>query len=484
MRRSFSSRRFKRPTLYIGIIFFILIGGITLFIGGDETTSMRSSTALADIDPTAGDDDQGDKISFTYHLSSGIDTESKARPAIVPTEQNQKKRPKLTDSDDPIGKYLDRETVELRPGTGLMDLLTERSVARGDAHSAIQAMRDVFSPRRLKAGQDFTLLFEEIEGERRFSGFSFAPTPLYDVAVIRGKLGGFAAERHDKEIKIKPDFANGVIDQSLFVNAAEAGVPTSAIVSLIHIYSWDVDFQRDIRKGDRFEIFYDQKLDEDGNLIDTGDIKYAKLTLSGREIPIYRFTMADGRTDYFKEDGKSIRRALLKTPIDGARLTSGYGMRHHPILGYSKMHKGVDFAAPVGTPIYAAGDGVIERRGRWGGYGNYIRIRHNNGLKTAYAHLKGFKSGQGVGTRVKQGEVIGYLGNTGRSTGPHLHYEIMENGRQVNPNSLDLPEGITLAASDRQAFFDHVGAIKRDIARINNRPDQDDGEDQRLVDRR
>lgn len=444
---------------------------------------MRSSTALADIDPTAGD--TGDQISFTYHLSSGIDTSSSTGAAIIPTKENQKKRPVLTDSDHPIDRYLDRETVELRPGSGLMDLLTQRTVARGDAHSAIEAMREVFSPRKLRAGQDVTLLFEDIAGERRFSGFSFAPTPLYDVAVIRGKLGGFAAERHEKEIIIQPDFASGEINQSLFVDAGQAGVPSSAIVSLIHIYSWDVDFQRDIRKGDRFEVFFDKKLDEDGNLIETGKIRYAKLTLSGREVPIYRYTMQDGRTDYFKEDGKSIRRALLKTPIDGARLSSGYGMRHHPILGYSKMHKGIDFSAPLGTPIYAAGDGVIERRGRRGGYGNYLRIRHNNGLKTAYAHMKGFKSGQGVGSRVKQGEVIGYLGNTGRSTGPHLHYEILQNGRQVNPNSLDLPEGITLAAGDRQEFRDHVGMVKREITALNTKNNKDNNDDdQQLVDRR
>ncbi|MCG8511192.1 MAG: M23 family metallopeptidase, partial [Rhodospirillales bacterium] len=204
---------------------------------------------------------------------------------------------------------------------------------------------------------------------------------------------------------------------------------------------WDVDFQRDIWPGDSFEVMWQRVYDDSGNLVHNGEILYANLNLTGTSHPIYRFEVEDGHFDYFNEEGQSARKALMRTPIDGARLSSRYGKRKHPILGFTKMHRGVDFAAPKGTPIYAAGDGRVEASGWNGTYGKYVRIRHNSEYSTAYAHMSRIARSAGKGKRVRQGQVIGYVGNTGRSTGAHLHYEILRGGRQTNPLKVRMPSG-------------------------------------------
>jgi murein DD-endopeptidase MepM/ murein hydrolase activator NlpD len=243
-----------------------------------------------------------------------------------------------------------------------------------------------------------------------------------------------------------------VIQSSLFEAGLEAGASQKALAELIRIFSFDVDFQRDIRKNDRFQMYYELYYTEDGRLARTGDIIYASMTLSGSQYSLYRFEDADGEVDYYNEKGQGVRKALLRTPINGARLSSGFGMRRHPVLGYSKMHKGVDFAAPPGTPIYAAGDGIVEKAGPFSSYGNYVRIRHNSEFKTAYAHMQGFAKGIKAGTRVKQGQVIGYVGTTGRSTGPHLHYEMLRADAQVNPLQVRFPSGKTLEGKELALF--------------------------------
>jgi murein DD-endopeptidase MepM/ murein hydrolase activator NlpD len=197
---------------------------------------------------------------------------------------------------------------------------------------------------------------------------------------------------------------------------------------------------------------YEMLVDESGEAVKTGEILYASMTLSGTLKALYRYRLADGRVDYFDASGASVRKALMRTPINGARLSSGFGMRRNPILGYSKMHEGLDFAAPRGTPIYAAGDGVVERASRYGAYGKYVRLRHNSEYATAYAHLNGFADGIRPGQPVKQGETIGFVGSTGRSTGPHLHYEILRYGEQVNPLSVKMPTGVKLAGDEFDRF--------------------------------
>ncbi|MEE3095102.1 MAG: peptidoglycan DD-metalloendopeptidase family protein, partial [Pseudomonadota bacterium] len=265
------------------------------------------------------------------------------------------------------------------------------------------------------------------------------------------------------------------IDTSLYVAGVNAGLRQATLAKLIQAFSFDVDFQRDIRRGDAFNVMYEEYRDEDGAVVKSGDILVAELTSSGKTSRLYRFETKDGFTDFYDAKGQSVRKALLRTPIDGARISSSYGMRRHPILGYNKMHKGLDFAARRGTPIFAAGNGLVEYAGRNGGYGKYVRIRHNSTFKTAYAHMHRYGKGIRKGRRVKQGQIIGYVGSTGRSTGPHLHYEVHKNGRQVNPRSIKLPSGRKLKGRELRTFKAHMAALEKQYAALTA---------QKLADRR
>ena len=245
------------------------------------------------------------------------------------------------------------------------------------------------------------------------------------------------------------------IYESLYADGLKKGLPQDILINLIKLFSFDIDFQRDIKKNTKVSISYEFDLINVNNRIQYKDINYALISIDNKPIEYFRFLTDDGFVDYFNRDGKNVKKSILKTPLDGARLSSSFGMRKHPISGFNKMHKGVDFAAPKGTPIYAGGNGVIEYIGRNGGYGNYIRIRHNNNYKTAYAHLSNFKKGISKGTRVNQGDVIGFVGSTGVSTGPHLHYEIIFNNKQINPMKLKLPSGKILKGEELERFKKH-----------------------------
>ncbi len=357
---------------------------------------------------------------------------------------------------------IDRRTLSIGRGDTLMDLLTDAAVPRNEATSAVAALRDVYDPRKLKVGQQVTVLFEPHRGgTRKFMGLEFLPDPVRSVSISRKGESGFISSQTEKPVTRKLVAAQGVIRSSLFEAGSAAGVPLSVMMAFIRDYSFDVDFQRDLQPGDGFAILYETLVTADGKSAGDGDVLYASLTLSGDDMPIYRHKTRDGRIDYYNREGESIRRALLRTPIDGARITSGFGMRHHPILGFSKMHQGVDFGAPKGTPIYAAGRGVVEEAGPHGAYGNYIRIRHNTEIATAYAHLSRFAKDTRRGGRVDQGDVIGYVGTTGRSTGAHLHYEVLKGGHQVNPRSVDLPTGEKLDGRELQAFQQTVRSLDK-----------------------
>jgi len=236
---------------------------------------------------------------------------------------------------------------------------------------------------------------------------------------------------------------------------------------MVGLYSYEVDFQRDIQPGDSFEVMYQELKNDAGERVRFGDILYASMTLSGHEVRLYSYVDGNGDTDFYNQKGESYRRALMRTPINGARLSSGYGKRKHPILGYTKMHKGIDFAAPRGTPIFAAGNGTIDKIGRNGGYGNYIRIRHNDSYETAYGHMKGFGQGLEQGLRFKPGDVIGYVGTTGRSTGPHLHYEILKNNAQVNPIRVKMPSGKTLEGKELKTFLADADILRKQYAELS-----------------
>ena len=242
------------------------------------------------------------------------------------------------------------------------------------------------------------------------------------------------------------------INNSLYSDGLKNNLPPDILIKLIRLFSFDLDFQRDIKKNTLVSVSYEFDQINDNDKLEYKDILYALISINGNKLEYFKFLTNDGFIDYFNKDGKNVKKSILKTPLDGARLSSNFGMRKHPILGYNKMHKGVDFAAPTGTPIYAGGNGVIEYIGNNGGYGKYIRIRHNNEYKTAYGHMSGFKKGLSKGARVNQGEIIGYVGSTGRSTGPHLHYEIIFQNKQINPLKLKLPSGKVLKGDELSKF--------------------------------
>mgnify|MGYP002478183508 CR=1 FL=1 len=364
------------------------------------------------------------------------------------------------------------KTVSVNKGDTLMTVLTRAGVDRSESHEAITALNEIFDPRSLKVGQDITLYFGNAEDTE--SRDSAAPSLIRvalnedvdrQLAAVRTPGAGFTPQETILELDKKMTRAGGVIDSSLFLSAAQAGIPTRVIVDMIRIFSYDVDFQREIQPGDSFEVYFERFADENGNILKDGSIVWASMTLSGKTITLYRFkTTDDGIVDYYDEKGQSVRKSLMRTPIDGARLTSKFGKRKHPVLGYTKMHRGADFGARTGTPIMAAGNGVVEFAGANGGYGNYVRIRHNDTYKTAYAHMSKFGKGIRKGVQVKQGQIIGYVGTTGRSTGPHLHYEVHKNGTQINPLSVKLPAGRKLEGKMLSAFNATKGKIEKEVA--------------------
>jgi len=251
----------------------------------------------------------------------------------------------------------------------------------------------------------------------------------------------------DKKVVYKEN----LILQSLYKAATDENIPPNTIIEFARIYGFQVDFQRDIRKNDKFQIMYEVFLDQNKKVIETGEILFANLKLSGQDNSLYFFNK-ESHEGHYDKNGKSVQKALMKTPINGARLSSSYGMRKHPIDGFNKMHRGTDFAAPMGTPIMASGNGIIKKVGWCGGGGNCIKIKHNSTYETIYAHMSKFARGIKNGVRVKQGQTIGYVGSTGKSTGPHLHYEVVVNGKKVNSQTLKLPSGKILRGKNRKLF--------------------------------
>ncbi len=265
-------------------------------------------------------------------------------------------------------------------------------------------------------------------------------------------------EKNFKKIKL---YKETTITNSLYNSAINLNIKPNIIIEFARLYGFQVDFQRDVWKNDSFQIIYEAFVNEKNQIIDTGDIIFANLNLQNTDLQLYRYEYEKNKIDYFDENGKSIKKTLMKTPINGARLSSSFGKRKHPILGYTKMHLGTDFAAPKGTPIMASGDGKVLKAGWCGGGGNCIKIKHNSTYQTVYAHLSKFGKGIKKGARVKQGQIIGYVGSTGLSTGPHLHYEVIENGKKINSQKLKLPSGKILKDEDRKKF--EVSKIKIDV---------------------
>ena len=359
-------------------------------------------------------------------------------------------------------------TVQVRRGDTLLELLLSAGVSRAEAHEAIVALKGVFDPRDLKPGHEITLTFApSAEGEAgQLVAANVAAAVDRDVNLTRDTEGRFTALERRKPLARDLVRATGSVRSSLFEAGSAAGVPGPIMVEMIRAFSYDVDFQRDVQPGDAFEVMFERYHDEQGRFAKDGSVLFGKLTLSGKDHFIYRHATRDGAIDYYNDRGESVRKALLRTPIDGARLTSRFGNRMHPILGFTAVHKGVDFGAPTGTPIQAAGDGIVEQVGWFGGYGNYIRIRHNAEYATAYAHMSHYSSGMRTGQRVRQGQVVGYVGTTGRSTGPHLHYEVIRRGAPINPVNVMLPAGRKLEGPDLARFREARAEMDLRVANV------------------
>ena len=368
----------------------------------------------------------------------------------------------------PIPDTATRTLIDVRTGDTLMKALLMAGSDPRDAEAAIAALKTLFDPRKLRAGQRLKVAFTPGAdgGKAVLHRLTIPIEPGRDVEAGRMEDSVFAARAIEAPLERLMIHAGGSIESSLYKAAADAGVPVPVLWELIRAFSYDVDFQREIQRGDGFEVLFERYLDDTGAPVREGNIIYAALTLSGAPLRIYRHTGNDGFADYYSDAGHSVRKALLRTPIDGARLTSGYGQRKHPVLGYTKMHRGVDFGAARGTPLMTAGDGVVVAAGWNGAYGKYIRIRHRGSYSTAYAHLSRIASGIRKGRRVKQGQVIGYVGTTGRSTGPHLHYEVLRGGKQMNPLKVKLPTGAKLTGVELAAFQRVRAEIESQLAAL------------------
>ena len=316
------------------------------------------------------------------------------------------------------------------------------------------------------SGRKLSLIVKKLEdGTNSIVNFVYPINNTTSVE-IRKSQDKFLVKENILQLYKKEVVVKNVIKNNLYNSAVDSGIEPNIIVEFARIFGFEVDFQRDIRKGDWFEILYEKFEDDNNKVRDTGKIIYASMYVNGEEINLYNFKFKNDE-DYFDIKGKSITKSLMKTPINGARLSSSFGMRKHPILGYNKMHRGTDFAAPSGTPIMASGSGTVTRA-RWcGGGGNCVKIKHNSTYETIYAHMKAFAKGIKEGRKVKQGQIIGYVGSTGLSTGPHLHYEVLINGKKVNSQKLKLPSGKILKGEERKQF--ELDRIKIDLKLSNLR---------------
>jgi len=407
----------------------------------------------------------------------------------------------LPESDHANGDPgVETRTVTLDDGDTLAGALEDSGISAQDANAAVAALGKDFNPRALKAGMsvDITYAIATIDASggqaaestkprttvvmvnhkpvtvpladendeagatpgtsqpiSRLLALHFSPSVDRDIAVTRTMSGGFDAQIVKKELQVHRHRAGGTVDSSLYLTAMQAGIPAEVVVDMINnIFSYKVDFQREVHPGDSFEVYYDYYYTPEGQPAKYGNISYARMRLGNRDIVLYRYQPdPDQAPEYFDAKGESVKGMLMKTPVDGARISSGFGSRFHPVLGYTRVHKGVDFAVPVGTPVKAAGSGSIQFMGAASGYGNFLKIDMGNGWGTGYAHLSRFAPGLRKGVKVRQGQIVAYSGNTGLTTGPHLHYEIFEHGSQINPLTLKMAQGRTLAGRELSNYL-------------------------------
>ena len=350
---------------------------------------------------------------------------------------------------------------EVQKGDSYQNILDSIELPSSEKEKFLKTVKKRKEIKLLKQNQQVYFKIDR-KNDIKIIEFKIELSKKKDIVFLRDvSLNKFSSKVIEKNLTRILKFKEGIIENSLYNTAIKLGIKPNTIIEFARLYGFQVDFQRDIWKGDSFQIIYEQYENEDGSLIESGDIIFSNLNIQGNDLNLYKFELEKKEIDYFDENGKSMRKTLMKTPINGARLSSPFGKRKHPILGFTKMHTGTDFAAPTGTPIMASGDGVVTRAQWCGGGGNCVKIKHNSVYQTVYAHMSKFGRGIKKGVRVKQGQIIGYVGSTGLSTGHHLHYEVIENGRKINSQKLKLPSGKTLKGKQRNKF--EVNKIKIDV---------------------
>jgi len=352
-----------------------------------------------------------------------------------------------------------------KSGDTYQSIINKLKIGKKEKKKITETILNEKSLKILKINQKFTFKFDHLS-ESKIEQFVIETDKKNEI-VFSKKLytNEFDTKKIKKNFKKNLVYKETIITDSLYNSALNLGIKPNIIIEFARLYGFQVDFQRDVWKNDSFQIIYEEFVSDNNKLVDTGEIVFANLNLQNSDLQLYKYEYEKNKVDYFDENGKSIKKTLMKTPINGARLSSSYGKRKHPILGYTKMHLGTDFAAPKGTPIMASGDGKVMKAGWCGGGGNCVKIKHNSTYQTVYAHMSKFGRGIKKGVRVKQGQIIGYVGSTGLSTGPHLHYEVIENGKKINSQKLKLPSGKVLKGEQRRNF--ELDKIKIDVLRSN-----------------
>jgi murein DD-endopeptidase MepM/ murein hydrolase activator NlpD len=348
---------------------------------------------------------------------------------------------------------------KIKSGETFDKILNNYSINKAEINAIKESLSKKVNINKLNTDQKIQIILDKTNNKIKEFVFQISSTEKIYLSKNSEDL-----EFDEKILSVKLDkkiiYKENIITQSLYKAATDQNIQPNIIIEFARIYGFQVDFQRDIRKKDNFQIMYEVFIDENKKIIETGEILFANLKLSGQDNSLYYFDK-ENLEGHYDKNGKSVQKALMKSPINGARLSSSFGMRKHPIDGYNKMHRGTDFAAPKGTPIMASGNGIVKKAGWCGGGGNCVKIRHNSTYETVYAHMSKFARGIKNGIRVKQGQTIGYVGSTGKSTGPHLHYEVIVNGKKVNSQKLKLPSGKVLKGKDREYF--ETSKIKLDV---------------------
>ena len=399
---------------------------------------------------------------FTYYLIKNFSNKNVYNLEAVADEINLSQNIPKDEISLSI-EYVYEDLVVIENGQTFGELIKSYDIPDAEKYTISQLLNNKIDLTRLDIGTEIRITYLRKTDFVEIKKISILDKKNNQIQIIKNN-GEYETESASILTFTKNILKEVTINESLYRSAINSDVPPNIIMQFVNLYGFDVDFQREIRNGNKIKIYYEVFLDSKLNIRKAGNIKFASLSLSKNTYELYKYTTKDNnKFEFFNSTGKSAVKALMKTPINGARLSSGYGLRKHPILGYDRLHQGVDFAAPTGTPIMAAGTGFIEKIGMNGGAGNYIKIKHINGYKTAYGHMSKFASGLKKGSKVTQGQTIGFVGSTGMSTGPHLHYEVIFNNKKINPMKMKLPSGRKLKGKILDDFISYTNSLNREM---------------------